>query len=251
MTSVRRGAPDAEALTVNHGGISYDVEPEARLTFGRGVDCVIRLGRQADGEYDPRLSRDAGYFEPIGPLWFVWATGNDLDLHDDLGGVTPVLRGTAAAIGRPHMTVILRGSQLYELDVRYPERALPSSVSLLPRRFDERPTEKSPDPVPSRRQKVVYVAKLSPMLEGTGGARSLRATAAFLRAAGDREYTDDAVRNLWAAWVAKCVGAGFPGLTRETGLDDLSADRAMFRELRKRGLLRHEDLKLLPGAHQE
>src|SRR5437868_7310292 len=111
MLGVAGDAPAAAVpLTVIHGGISYSVEPEARLTFGRGMDCTIRLGRQRDGDYDRRLSRDAGYFEVLGPLWFVWATGNSLEVHDDLGGVTPVVRGNATAIARSRVMVTLRGT---------------------------------------------------------------------------------------------------------------------------------------------
>lgn len=102
------------------------------------------------------------------------------------------------------------------------------------------------NPVPSRRQKMVYVAKLAPMFSGET-ARSLRATAALLRLT-DASYTDSAVRNLWATWVEKCVAAGLGGLTRESGLEDLGAGRAMFRELRRRGLLVDEDLKQLPQS---
>lgn len=88
----------AEILTVSHLGVSYQAEPDERLTFGRGVDCAIRVGAQPTGGYDLRLSRDAGYFEVIGPFWYVWAMGNDLDVRDDFGGDAPVHRGVAAEI---------------------------------------------------------------------------------------------------------------------------------------------------------
>jgi hypothetical protein len=234
-------------LIVVHEDTSYDVEPEERLTFGRGRDCSIRIGRKANGAYDLRLSRDAGYFEALGPSWYVWATGNVLEVQDDLGGVTPVLRGKATSISRPYVVVGVTGEKRHELEVRYSEDALPTAVSYLPRRFDSDTTERPPDPSPSPRQKIVYVAKLAPMLEGRS-ANSLRATAAILRSRGDDSYSESAVRNLWAVWVAKCVEAGFKGLTRETGLEDLSSDRAMFLELRRRGLLSHTDLKVLPGS---
>ena len=104
------------------------------------------------------------------------------------------------------------------------------------------------NPIPSRRQKMVYVAKLAPMFSGEK-ALSLRATAALLRLT-DASYTDFAVRNLWVAWVQKCVEAGIGGLTRESGLglEDLGADQAMFLELGRRGLLVDEDLKQLPQS---
>lgn len=239
--------PPAAPLTVKYDGFFYEVEPGQRLPFGRGQDCPLRVGRKSDGDYDNQVARDAGYFDSEGSLWFVWATGNDLELHDDLGGVRSVLCGRTTAIDRPRIIVTIHGAQPHALDVRYPEAALPSAVSHLPRRYDEDPThrDRHENPRPSARQKVVYVAKLSPMLDD-GGPRSLRATAALLGAT-DVSYTYSAVKNLWSVWVKKCVDAGFLGLTRATGLVGLSSDQAMFAELYRRKLLTAEDLKLLPG----
>ncbi|MEA2931688.1 MAG: hypothetical protein QOI56_473 [Actinomycetota bacterium] len=246
MHVVGDGDHPAASLTVDYDGLSYDVPPGGRLTFGRGRLCDIRLGQQPDGSFDPLLRSDAGYFEALGPVWWVWATYSHLQVNDDLGAVITVPKGRSTSLLRPHLAVMVHGRREYVLDVRYPEEAIPWSVSRLPHSFEEVDPMETGRPLFSTRQKLALVAVLAPMLNGAESSNSYRAAAALLRRGGDGTWQEKLVERLWSESVRKGHEAGFPGLKRETGLAELSSHRVMFRELTKRGLLTKDDLHLLP-----